>query len=172
MVTHVVFDWGDTLMRDFPELPGPMAHWEKVVVINGVEEVLRILAEKYVLVVATNANFSGVELMSLALERGGIKKYFSHFYSSIDLGFSKPDSRFFLAIINDLKINAYNAVMIGNDYTKDIVGAKNIGMQTILFNEKKNNMHAVLADHVAAEFADIPDIIKKWTELNKDMNKG
>ena len=27
---HIVFDWGDTLMRDFPGTPGPMYMWERI----------------------------------------------------------------------------------------------------------------------------------------------
>ena len=36
----VLFDWGDTLMRDFPEFSGPMASWSHVEALPNVKEVL------------------------------------------------------------------------------------------------------------------------------------
>lgn len=164
MVTHIIFDWGDTLMRDFPELKGAMAHWDKVVVIDGVEETLKKLSQKYVLVVATNANFSGTDLMKLALERGAIKKYFTHFYSSIDFGFRKPDPRFFLTIIDELKIKPDACVMVGNDYEKDILGSKKIGMKTILFDEKKKITKYNDADFVVEKITEIINLSLLWNQ--------
>jgi len=28
MIKALIFDWGDTVMRDFPDCKGPMADWE------------------------------------------------------------------------------------------------------------------------------------------------
>lgn len=36
----VLLDWGDTLMRDFPEFSGPMAAWHHVEAVPNVREVL------------------------------------------------------------------------------------------------------------------------------------
>ena len=35
----VLFDWGDTVMRDYPERITPMMEWETVEVIDGIAEV-------------------------------------------------------------------------------------------------------------------------------------
>ena len=51
----VLFDWGNTLMRDFPEARGPMADWPRVETLPGVEEVLRQLRPRWTLALATNA---------------------------------------------------------------------------------------------------------------------
>ena len=36
----VLFDWGDTVMRDYPERTNPMVEWEAVEVIEGIPGVL------------------------------------------------------------------------------------------------------------------------------------
>jgi len=98
MVKAIIFDWGDTLMRDFKQYSGPMAYWEKVELIEGAEHLLKSLSQNYVLCVATNAGDSDTSLMIKALERGNIHHYFKYFFSSKDLGYSKPNPLFFKTI--------------------------------------------------------------------------
>ncbi len=131
----LVFDWGDTIMRDFPEKEGPMYLWDVVEWIPGAEDALKKLFGKCTLVIATNAGVSGTKEMIKALERVSAVKYFSHFFSSKELGYEKPDVRFFSSIANKIGVLPEHCVMIGNLYEKDIVGAKASGMKTILFNE-------------------------------------
>ena len=131
----LIFDWGNTLMRDFPDFAGPMVNWSKVEVIDNVSDTLSVLKEKYLLCVATNAGESDTNLMLMALKRGKIDNYFDYAFSSKELGVSKPDVNFFISICNKMKVCTTNCVMIGNDYDKDIVGAKDAGLKTILFDE-------------------------------------
>ncbi len=136
-LTTLIFDWGDTIMRDY-DLPGPMSGWEKVSWIPGAEKVLKILSEKYSCIIATSADHSGTDEMIAALKRVEANKYFHHFFSSQELGFKKPDPGFFNSIAKKLSLDPSNCMMIGNFYEKDIVGAKQAGMQTVWFNESKN----------------------------------
>jgi HAD superfamily hydrolase (TIGR01509 family) len=144
-VKFLIFDWGDTIMRDY-NLPGPMSGWPKVDYIPGAEEALKALSEKYTTVIATSADHSGTEEMISALKRVDADKYFNHFFSSKELGHKKPDPEFFRAIIQKLGTNASQAVMIGNLYEKDIIGAKAAGLQTILFDEKMQSQDFPDAD--------------------------
>lgn len=158
-IKAVIFDWGDTLMRDFPDLLGPMYSWEKVDVIDGVKDLLENLFGKFILAVATNAGASDTSAMIRALERVGIAKYFQHYFSSIDLGYMKPDQRFFDSICNNIDISPVNCVMIGNIYEKDITGAKDAGMITIFFNEKKVVGDFEKADHIVNNMSEIKSIL-------------
>jgi len=36
MIRALIFDWGDTVMRVFPEFSGPMAHWPRVEAVHGI----------------------------------------------------------------------------------------------------------------------------------------
>ncbi len=153
-VSTLIFDWGDTLMRDF-DLPGPMAQWPAVEYIEGVEEALQYLCPKYTCVVATSAAHSDTVEMIAALKRVGADRYFHHFFSSREIGFHKPDPQFFSTIVKKLGLAPDKCVMIGNLYAKDIVGAKKAGLQTILFDEQKQ----------VADFADADVVIHKMKDL-------
>ena len=148
----ILFDWGDTLMRDYKNNEGPMCFWENVLVIEGVVNFLKHASPNYKMAVATNAGCSDTALMTQALKRGGIETCFSSFFSSIDLGVSKPDPLFFTKIANALGLNTAQIAMIGNDYNKDIIPAKSVGMHTYFFNESNLIDSFIEADHVFTHF--------------------
>lgn len=160
MKKALIFDWGDTVMRDFPELKTPMFCWEHVELIPYVEEALKILSKQYLMVIATNAGQSDTSAMIKAMKRVEVDKYFNYFFSSKDLGFEKPDPNFFLTIANTIKYDVNECVMIGNLYEKDIVGAKDAGMKTILFDEKNLNKLNPKADYVIISMKDLPKVIE------------
>lgn len=160
-IKALIFDWGDTIMRDFPEKTGPMYLWDKVEWIPGAKKALRALYQKYTMVIATNAGASDAKDMIKALKRIGADKYFSFFFSSKDLGFEKPDVRFFTSIASKIGILPEYCAMIGNIYEKDITGAKECGMATILFNEKDDNSNLPKTDKVIFNFEELLIIFNK-----------
>lgn len=155
-INTLIFDWGDTIMQDF-ELPGPMFLWDTVAWVPGAEESLKQFAKIYTCVIATSANRSGVKEMKAALIRLNAHEYFDHFFSSVDLGFRKPDPRYFKAITQKLGLIPKKCVMIGNSYSKDIVGAKAAGFQTVFFN----------ADNSLGAFPAADDIIDNMENLSR-----
>jgi putative hydrolase of the HAD superfamily len=136
MIKNIIFDWGDTVMRDYPELSGPMFEWAHVELIPYVFEALDQLKSKYTLVIATNAGVSDTVAMKKALARVGVEGLFSQFYSSKELGVCKPDPKFFLEVCKCASLQLNETVLVGNDYEKDIIGAKSAGLKTVFFNEK------------------------------------
>lgn len=155
----IIFDWGDTLMRDYND-SGPMAHWKNVDTVPGVREVLRELKKNYTLCVASNAGESDSELMKSALKRVGIDNFFSYFFTSKDLGFEKPDIRFFKAITKSTNSSANECLMVGNDYNNDIVNSKLLGMSTLLFDENNLFSDTLSADYKINKIIQILDILK------------
>ena len=67
----VMFDWGDTVMRNLPGSTGPMAVWPRVEAVPGIAEALSILHPHHHLLLATNAEDSGAGLVRAALARVG-----------------------------------------------------------------------------------------------------
>ncbi|WP_321329890.1 HAD family hydrolase [uncultured Ilyobacter sp.] len=155
----IIFDWGDTLMRDYDN-SGPMAHWKKVALIPGIKDVLRELEKNYTLCVASNAGESDSELMKSALKRVGIDNFFSYFFTSKDLGFEKPDIRFYETILKSESFSANECLMVGNHYDNDIVGSKSIGMTTILFDENNKFSDTESADYKINRIIQILDILR------------
>ena len=70
--------------------------------------------------------FTSYELRYLELD-----KLFDGIYLSSDYGCRKPDERFYQALLTEQKLNPANCLMIGNDRTTDIAGAKQLGMATL-----------------------------------------
>ncbi|PKP53267.1 MAG: HAD family hydrolase [Bacteroidetes bacterium HGW-Bacteroidetes-1] len=146
MLKALVFDWGNTIMRDF-NLPGPMSEWEKVAWVPGAKAALEDLSKRYCCIIATSANHSDTNEMKLALDRVGAVQYFHQFYSQKELGFKKPDIRFFEEVIKNSGFAANEIAMIGDLYEKDIIGAKAAGLTTVLLNESGIKGPFPLADY-------------------------
>lgn len=155
MIRFLLWDWGDTVMRDYPGIPGPMCDWDHVEWIPGAEYALTKLSAIYPCCIATNPGQSDTAAVIRALQRIGADKYFTSFYSSKDLGFEKPDPRFFAEIADRAGFERADCVMIGNNYNKDIEGAHAAGMATVFFNESGS----------AGKFPDADIIIERMEEL-------
>jgi putative hydrolase of the HAD superfamily len=127
----VIFDWGDTVMRDFAEYAGAMVTWPRVEAIPGVQAALEQLSGRYICVLASNAGASDAALMGQALERVGLRRYFRHLFTSKELGAVKPQPAFFLGVARQIGVPPEACIMVGNDLVKDIGGAKSCGMRTV-----------------------------------------
>lgn len=155
-VKAIIFDWGDTLMRDFIQYNGPMVNWPYVEIIPGVKDALCQIYKNYICCVASNAGASDSKMMSEALERVGIKIYFKEFFTSQELGAKKPDFKFFQEILSRLGLEPYQVIMVGNDYNKDIKPAKIVGMRTILYSEIKDTDTIPYADYTIGSMQELP----------------
>lgn len=128
----VVWDWGDTLMRDIQGQLGPMAEWERVEAMPGAASALEALAHVPVHCVATNAGDSDSRQVEAALARVGLRDRLTHFLTSSSLGHRKPAPAFFASVSRELGIPADRLISIGNDLENDILPAKAVGMGAIL----------------------------------------
>ncbi|SFH42657.1 putative hydrolase of the HAD superfamily [Priestia megaterium] len=165
-IKAIVFDWGDTLMKDFSEYAGPMADWEYVEIIDGVSKSLNLISQNYICCVASNAGASNSKIMGMALKRVDIQQYFQYLFTSRELGFSKPSLDFFNKIVQTLDFTPQECIMVGNDYNKDIIPAKKIGMQTILFSQVSNKENFNYADYVINSMGNLHEIILELEKRN------
>lgn len=148
-IKAIVFDWGDTVMRDFP-FEGAMKDWPFVAAIPGIEDALAELKKKYILVMGSNAGDSSSEDIGEALKKLKLFHYFHHVFSSKDLGFEKPHLQFFKSIEKELKLGSSDFIMIGNHCEKDIAGAAQAGWKSVWFNE--NQSQEFVCKHADATF--------------------
>jgi FMN phosphatase YigB (HAD superfamily) len=160
MSKNLLFDWGNTIMVDFV-LPGPMCSWNKVALVEGAENALQILSEKYDCHLATNAGASTTKEVRLALSRVDVDKFFSGIFLADEIGFDKPDIRFFNAIIDRLGISPDSFVMIGDNYFNDCVGAKKAGMKTVFLNANRVTGSFPMADAVIRTFDELINLIEE-----------
>ncbi len=134
MLDLIIFDWGNTVMRDFPDYSGPMVTWPRVEVMPGIAGALERLAQTYPLVLASNAYESNALLAQQALARVGLAHYFRLILTSQELGAAKPDPLFFEQVLVIMGTVPHRAVMVGDNFRTDIVGAKYAGLWAVWYN--------------------------------------
>lgn len=166
-IKSIIFDWGDTLMLDFPHFKGPMAYWEQVELVTGIKEALELVSTDYICCVASNAGDSDKDLMEVALKRVNINKYFQYLFTSCELGVTKPNINFFTNILNNLDLRPEECIMVGNDYEKDIVPAKAVGIHTILLTEELNIINFIAADYSINTMNRLYEVINSIERMNK-----
>ena len=92
---------------------------------------LDIRRDCYTLAVITNG-FS--EAQRPKMKFSDIDRYFDYFFLSEDLGYMKPDRRFFDAAIAKMGVKPEQCLVIGDDYKVDIEGAMNAGIPQVWYN--------------------------------------
>ncbi len=159
----IVFDWGDTLMRVFPDQGGAMRNWEQVEMIPFADHTLAYLAKQTPIFVATNAQDSSAEDVRAALDRVNLGKYIQKIVTSADLGTKKPDALFFTQISNDLQIAPDQLIYIGDDYQKDILPAWSAGWQTCWFNPSNlfAKAHYPVHQYECFQLNELPNLLEK-----------
>lgn len=104
---------------------------------KGALEILDYLILKYNLHIITNG-FE--EVQHKKLKNSGISHYFSTVTTSEEVGVKKPNSKVFLTALKKANSLPEESVMIGDSLEADILGANNIGMQTIFFNYRNESI--------------------------------
>jgi putative hydrolase of the HAD superfamily len=145
----VLFDWGDTVMRDDPAATVPMVEWQTVEVVAGIEDVLAYLHYSGRRIgLATSAAISDESQIRGALARGGLDQYFSHIYCFKNTQLSKGEA-FYRYILSDLGIPASEALMVGDGFEKDVQAANAVGLFAVWFNwrsdeTRKGELHVTV----------------------------
>ena len=145
----VLFDWGDTVMRDDPASSVPMVEWPTIEVVAGIADVLaRLHASGRRIVLATSASISDESQIRGALRRGGLADYFSRIYCFKNTHLSKGEA-FYRHILSDLDIPASEALMVGDGFEKDILAANAVGIFAAWFNWRseetlQGNLHVTV----------------------------
>jgi len=95
-----------------------------------VDYVLKVLRERsYVLAIVSNAQ-------AVYARRDLSQLFISHLFDVIvfssEVGWVKPHKAIFQTALEKLKVDASEAVMVGDTFEEDIIGAKKIGLKTVL----------------------------------------
>ena len=128
--------------------------------IEGAEELLKALYGKYDLYLASNGTES-VQVRRIA--SSGIAKYFNEIFISQTLGHDKPSKEYFDACFSKIpNFSPENAVIIGDSLSSDILGGKNAGIKSCLFNpEKKENKTDIIPDFEVESLKEIPGLLER-----------
>jgi YjjG family noncanonical pyrimidine nucleotidase len=98
-------------------------------------EVLETLKPNYQLHILSNG-FHKIQKNKLA--NSGIHKYFTKVITNDIAGFRKPEAGIFEFALKKTHARPEDSLMIGDSHLADIIGAKNVGWDTIHFDQENN----------------------------------
>ena len=99
---------------------------------------LNYLKERYTLHIITNG-FE--EIQEKKLHNSAIRPFFKNVVNSEMVGVKKPNPKIFEFALEKAGVSPVKSVMVGDSLEADILGAKNVGMQTIHFNSTNDPEH-------------------------------
>ncbi len=100
-------------------------------------DVLKTLAESYDLYIISNAS---LDEQKNRLKRAGLLSYFKEVFTSEDVGYAKPDKRFFEHVYEKLgRPKKEEVLVIGDSLNADIRGGKGFGFKTCWISDKNSN---------------------------------
>ncbi len=128
--THLLAELGEgTSVRD--ALVGntqKSANWDQI--LPGTRDALERISKSFRIAVISNADGK----IDRVLSRCGIADCFESITDSGIVGVEKPRAEIFEAALSTMKARADESLYVGDVYSVDFVGARNAGMQAVLFD--------------------------------------
>lgn len=104
------------------------ANWDQI--LPGTREALDRISSRYATAVISNADGK----IDVVLRRCGICDCFTSITDSGNVGQEKPHPEIFAAALREMKADPAESLYVGDVYSIDYVGARNAGMQAVLFD--------------------------------------
>ena len=145
----IIDDFGSDYTRALPaqrraQLPIAVAEIfrgvsrKKLKLYPHVRHVLNRLRDRYPLAIVSDAQSAYARA---ELHKVRILDYFDPIIISGDHGFRKPDVRLFEYALAGLNATPAQCVYVGNDMFRDVHGAQDAGMRTVMFESSQGDKH-------------------------------
>ena len=121
------------------------------------EEVLEFLKPDFKLYIITNG-FR--EFQWRKLKNTGIVRFFDELFISEDVGFHKPHLAFFTHVLSKTGAEKETSLIIGDDMKTDIQGAKNAGIDCVLYNP--TNVNELVPDYRIESLLELKKIVNPY----------
>lgn len=157
----VLFDWGDTVMRNFPEFDGPMQTWPKVGALPGIRAAIEDLTTSSIVALATNAEDSDEKDIRTALDRCGLDDLFDCVFCFRRVGRRKPEPEFFEAVLRGIDLDAANVFMVGDSLDDDVHAANAVGIPAVWFNPSSKNESTGTGHRTIHRHEDLPGALRE-----------
>ncbi len=132
---------------------------------DGVKEMLEGLQSNYRMSIITNGL---KEVQRPRLDKLGMTHYFDSIIVSDEIGFAKPDERYFEIAFNsiDNPPPKENTLVIGDNLKSDILGGIRYGLKTCWLNsEGEVNETGIEPDFEIQDILKLPDLIKSLKKI-------
>ncbi len=104
--------------------------------IDGAIETLEYLKDKgYTLSIISNGF---VEVQYTKLRCSGLLPYFANVFLSEEIGYQKPDTRFFQTVLDRLNATPAECLVIGDNFQTDVQGAQNANIRALFYKDSTN----------------------------------
>ena len=123
-----------------------------------VREVLDVLQDRYPLAIVTDAQSTYARG---ELHKVGLLGYFDPIIVSGDHGYRKPDPRLFQLALDGMAVAAENTLYVGNDMHRDIYGAREARLTTVMFysDQGEKTYRDCTPDYTITDFRDLLQIL-------------
>ncbi len=118
----------DRLRDSIVENTQNSANWDQI--LPGTRDALERIRRQYAIAVISNADGR----IDAVLRRCGICDCFASITDSGNIGQEKPHPAIFAAALREMKADPAESLYVGDVYSVDYVGARNAGMQAVLFD--------------------------------------
>ena len=131
---------------------------EQNFLIDGAEEMLASLYGKCRMYIITN----GIEYVQKSrFAKSPINKYFEHLFISGEIGYEKPDVRFFDTVKREIPdFDAEKTLVVGDSLTSDMKGGINAGLDCCFYSPTgKKAPPEMNIKYTVAKLSDIKEIV-------------
>ncbi len=132
--------------------------------MDGAEELLQTLYGNYRLYPVQKGR----------LESAQLQKYFEDIFISEEIGFNKPDIRYFESCFSRiLSFSRETSVIVGDSLTSDIQGGINAGIRTVWFYPEREasgtagEEEAVRPDREIRKLMELPELLRNWDSAGR-----
>ncbi len=131
--------------------------------MDGAKELLEQLRGKYKMYIASNGTAS---IQRSRIAGAKLAQYFDGIHISEEVGYNKPDKRFFDVCFSDIEkktgqpILHEETVIIGDSLTSDIQGGINAGIKTVWFNREQKDCGEIVPDYEIHRLDELPMLLQ------------
>lgn len=126
--------------------------------IEGAEALLEALHGRYALYIASNGTAA---VQAGRIESAGLARFFEGIFISEELGFNKPDARFFERCFEKIdRADRERAIIVGDSLSSDIQGGRNAGIKSCWFNPGGKPAGPVAPDFCIAALSELPPLLE------------
>ena len=130
--------------------------------IDGIQYALKDLSTRYKLCIVSDSIVTPGTGLREILDKHGLKKYFSGFAFSDEVGHSKPHPAMFQSASEQLGIELNEIVHIGDRDHNDVKGPHSVGAKAILFTAARpDDRDITTADAICETHSDLPAIVDR-----------
>ena len=127
--------------------------------LPGAADAIRSLSTRYKLAIVSDTGFASGRAQNKLLAQDGLLDHFTSTVYSVDVGHAKPRPEPFRRALEELGVDADEAIHVGDIERTDIAGALAVGMRAIRLDQVRPGGSSA-AEYVATSYEDLFEYVK------------